>query len=473
MNDRWAEHPTERGIAMVAHARPAPYWLDRPDRPAARDRLVGDHDTDLLVVGGGFTGLWTAVHAAERDPGRRVVLVEGGRIADGASGRNGGFCSASLTHGLGNGLDRYPDEMPELLAMGRETLTAIATTMRRLGIDADLEHTGELNLANFDWQTDGLAEMVTDGLLVGQSLELLDADAARTRVQSPMVRGAYHDPDTMLVDPAKLAWGLADAAERLGVRVYEHTAVTELRRSGDAVRARTGYGSVRADRVVLATAASTPLLRRLRHLIVPVWDYVLVTEPLTEAQLDALGWSGREGLADAGNRFHYFRLTADNRILFGGYDAFYFYGSDTDPRHEQRPQEFALLAEHLLQIFPQLEGIRASHTWGGVIDTCSRFNAFWDVAMGGRVVSVLGFTGLGVGASHFGAATALDLADGVDTPRTRLAMVRSKPLPFPPEPVRWAGITLTRRELGRADRRQGRRGVWLRTLDAIGLGFDS
>jgi glycine/D-amino acid oxidase-like deaminating enzyme len=206
---------------------------------------------------------------------------------------------------------------------------------------------------------------------------------------------------------------------------------------------------------------------------VPVWDYAIMTEPLTDAQLASIGWSGRQGLADSGNRFHYFRLTADNRILFGGWDAIYHFGSDTDPRLAQRPAEFALLAEHLLQVFPQLHGIKASHAWGGVIDTCSRFNNFWDVSMGGKVVSVLGFTGLGVGAAHFGARTALDLVDGKDTERTRLKMVQKKPLPFPPEPLRWFGITVTRREFARADRNQGRRGLWLKAMDALGLGFDS
>ena len=131
------------------------------------------------------------------------------------------------------------------------------------------------------------------------------------------------------------------------------------------------------------------------------------------------------------------------------------------------------MAEHLLQVFPQLEGIKASHAWGGVIDTCSRFSNFWDVSMGGKVVSVLGFTGLGVGASHFGARTALDLVDMKDTERTRLKMVQKKPLPFPPEPLRWFGITVTRHEFARADRNRGRRGLWLKTMDALGLGFDS
>ncbi|MEO9328286.1 NAD(P)/FAD-dependent oxidoreductase [Gordonia aurantiaca] len=469
----WAELPTDRGADLVAQAVARPFWLDRDLRPDPRPRLTGDVTTDLLVIGGGFTGLWTAVQAAERDPSRSVVLVERDRIAEHASGRNGGFCAASLTHGIPNGIARFGDEMPTLLRMGRETLAAIAETLDRLGIDADAERTGELDLAITDWQFADLAKTYEAGAALGARLELLDESAARERVHSPMVRGALFDPDVMIVDPAKLAFGLAAAAERLGVRIFEDTEVRELTSDDRSVRARTDLGHVRADRVVVATSASRALVRRLRLYTVPVWDYALMTEPLTDAQLSAIGWSGREGLADSGPRFHYFRLTADNRMLWGGWDAPYHFGSDDDPRLERRPTEWALLGEHLLQMFPQLEGIRATHTWGGVIDTCSRFCAFWDTSHRGRVVTSVGFTGLGVGASHFAAATALDLVEGLHTERTRLSMVRRKPLPFPPEPIRWLGITLTRREIARSELRDGRRGPWLTLLDKTGLGFDS
>lgn len=473
MTASWAAEPTARGIAMVADAAPESYWLDRPERPAPRPRLTGEVTADLLVVGGGFTGLWAAVQAAERDPGRSIVLVERDRIAEHASGRNGGFCSASLTHGLGNGQARFADELPELLRMGRDTLDEIEKAIRRLGISADAERTGELDIANFDWQTEELAEMSSAAALLGEQLVLLPKEQARERVDSPMVQSALFDPDVVMLDPAKLAWGLADAAQRLGVRIYERTEVTGVRTDRGRVRADTGFGAVIADRVVLATSASPSLVRRLRLYTVPVWDYAIVTEPLTDAQLESIGWAGREGLADCGPRFHYFRLTADNRILFGGWDALYHYGSGDSPRHQQEPQEFALLAEQLLQMFPQLEGITASHAWGGAIDTCSRFCAFWDRSHGGRVVTAVGFTGLGVGASHFAAATALDLVDGRITERTELDMVRSKPLPFPPEPLRWFGINLTRHQIARSERRNGKRGAWLTVMDKVGLGFDS
>ncbi|WP_291015289.1 FAD-dependent oxidoreductase [Gordonia sp. (in: high G+C Gram-positive bacteria)] len=469
----WACEPTERSRAMVAGASPEPYWLDRPERPAPRPRLAADVEADLLIVGGGFTGLWSAVQAAERHPGLRIVLLERDRIAEHATGRNGGFCSASITHGLGNGLARWPDEMPTLVRLGKKTLDEIEATIERLGIASNAGRTGELDIANFDWQAVELAGVVDDAAAVGQKLDLLSAEAARARVDSPMIAGATFDPDVIMLDPARLAWGLAAAAERLGVTIHEHTEVGRLRSVGEKVVATTGYGSVTAAKAVLATSASPSLVRRLRMFTVPVWDYAIMTEPLSGEQLASLGWAGREGLADNGPRFHYFRLTADNRILFGGWDALYHFGSDADRRHEFEPAEFALLAEHLLQFFPQLEGIKASHTWGGLIDTCSRFSAFWDTSHKGRVVTVTGFTGLGVGASHFGAAVALDLLDGVRNERTELKMVKSKPIPFPPEPARWIGVNITRHQIARSERRQGKRGLWLTIMDKTGLGFDS
>jgi len=206
---------------------------------------------------------------------------------------------------------------------------------------------------------------------------------------------------------------------------------------------------------------------------VPVYDYVLVTEPLSDTQREAIGWRRRQGIDDMASRFHYYRLTADGRILWGGYDAIYHFASRVGSELEQRERSFAGLSQRFFTNFPQLEGISFSHRWGGAIDTCSRFFAFHGTAMDGRVAYSVGHTGLGVGASRFGARVALDLLDGRDTEATRLEAVRSKPTPFPPEPLRWGAIELTKNRMAASDRHSGRRGLWLRTLDRAGLGFDS
>jgi glycine/D-amino acid oxidase-like deaminating enzyme len=211
----------------------------------------------------------------------------------------------------------------------------------------------------------------------------------------------------------------------------------------------------------------------LSHYVVPVYDYALMTEPLSDAQLASIGWRHRQGIGDAGNQFHYYRLTADNRILWGGYDAVYYNGGRIKPAYDQRPATFEVLARHFGETFPQLEDIRFTHKWGGVIDTCSRFSSFFGTAHGGRLAYAAGYTGLGVGATRFGANVMLDLLSGERTERTALKMVRTRPLPFPPEPARSAVIQLTRWSIARADRNEGRRNGWLRLLDSMGLGFDS
>ncbi|EXU69111.1 FAD-dependent oxidoreductase [Streptomyces sp. PRh5] len=467
--------PTPSAWKALAGAAYRPYWLDDPGRPGPRPALVGEEQCDLLVVGGGYSGLWTALIAKERDPDREVVLVEGQEIGWAASGRNGGFCAASLTHGLGNGATRWPDELAELERLGHRNLDAIESAVERYGIDCDFERTGEIDVATEPYQVAELREaaQLAAGLGVGEQ-EFLDRDAVRAQVDSPtFLAGLWDRRGVAMLHPAKLAWGLARACAELGVRIYEHTPAERLASAGAAMAVRTPFGRVRARQVALATNAFPALVRRVRPYITPVYDHALMTEPLDQEQLDAIGWRGRQGLSDTANHFHYFRLTADQRILWGGYDIIYRYGGRVRAEYDHHPATYRTLAEHFFRCFPQLEGVRFSHAWGGAIDTCSRFSAFFGSAHGGRVAYALGYTGLGVGATRFGAEVMLDLLAGERTERTRLEMVRSKPLPFPPEPVRWAGIGITQWSMTRADANGGRRNLWLKAMDKVGLGFDS
>ena len=336
---------------------------------------------DLVVVGGGLTGLWAALQAAE--DGKHVVLLEGERLAFGASGRNGGFCAASLTHGIENGRARWPGELDALERMGRENLDAMRATVERHGIDCGWEDTGTIDVATAEHELPWLEEGVELARRHGWDAELLDAAAVRAQVDSPTyVGGAWQRDGTALVDPARLCWGLARAAEAAGAEIYEGTPATALARDGAGVRADTPGGRVLARGALLATSAFPPLVRAIGRYVVPVYDYVLVTEPLSAAQRDAIGWRGRQGLSDLANQFHYYRQTDDHRILWGGYDAVYDFRGRVGPERDQRPATFALLAEHFSATFPQLEGLGFSHRWGGAIDTCSRFSALWGRALG-------------------------------------------------------------------------------------------
>ena len=449
------------------------FWLDDPRAPAPAPPLVGSTTADLAVVGGGFTGLWTALLAKERGPSRDVVLLDADRCGWAATGRNGGFCSASLTHGRSNGERRFPSEIARLEELGRENLDEIEATVTRLQIDCAFERTGDIVMATEPYQVAELRQLAESENRGADDVEFLERDAVRAEVASPSyLAGLWDRSSVALLNPARLAWGLRRACLDAGVRIFEHSPVDALADSG-RVTLRTPHGQVVADRVALATNAYPSPVHRLRRYIVPVYDYVLMTEPLTPAQLNDIGWRNRQGLGGAGNLFLYYRLSEDNRILFGGYDAIYHYGNGLRPSLEDRPQTFARLLELFDTTFPQLDSVAFTHAWAGAIDTCTRFCVFFDRSSSGRVVSAAGFTGLGVGASRFAAQVLGDLASGADSERTRLSFVRKKPLPFPPEPFRYAGIQATRRSLATADQREGRRNLWLRTLDRVGLGFDS
>lgn len=470
--------PRPSVLESLADAAYTPYWLDDPGRPRPRPALVGDEHCDLLVVGGGYSGLWTALIAKERDPARDVVLIEGQEVGWAASGRNGGFCAASLTHGLGNGAARWPGELAALERLGHHNLDEIEAAVARYAIDCDFERTGEIDVATAPHQVQELRETAELAAALGVAEpEFLDRDAVRGEVDSPtFLAGLWDREGVAMLHPAKLAWGLKRACAELGVRIYEHTPAERLTNAGSGsagMAVRTPYGRVRARQVALATNAFPALVRRVRPFIAPVYDHALMTEPLTDEQLDAIGWKRRQGLSDIANHFHYFRITADRRILWGGYDIVYRYGGRVRAEYDHHPATYRNLAQHFFRCFPQLEGVRFSHAWGGAIDTCSRFSAFFGSAHGGRVAYALGYTGLGVGATRFGAEVMLDLLAGEPTERTRLEMVRSKPLPFPPEPVRWAGIGITQWSMTRADENEGRRNLWLKAMDRVGLGFDS
>jgi glycine/D-amino acid oxidase-like deaminating enzyme len=455
--------------------QPQLYWLDAdPLEPEPHATLIGEITTDLCIVGAGYTGLWTALLAKEKNPDRNVIIIEQLETGAGASGRNGGFCSYSLTHGFMNGYSRFKDEMAIIERLGRENLEAIEATIKKYNIDCGFELTGEISVANEEWQLNDLIEIAQLRNSFGDSVQILSKEEMQARVNSPISVGGLWDPDgTALIDPARLVWGLEQACIKSGVVIYENTSALWLERTSSGIIVHTPYGEVHAKKVALATNIYRSLIRRAKKYVVPVYDFQLVTEPLTPEQMASIGWKNREGLSEAGNQFHYYRLTKDNEILWGGYDAIYNFRGKVRHEYETNAETYAHLAQAFLETFPQLKGIKFTHGWGGAIDTCSRFTQFWGQAYRGKVAYVMGYTGLGVGASRFGAQVMLDLLDGEDNERTRLSMVRKKPIPFPPEPFKFIFIRLTQWSLNKSDQNQGKRNLWLKFLDFFGLGFDS
>lgn len=469
----YSNYPRPASLKAISNAIHTPFWLDDPAKPSPKPALTRTTSTDLLIIGAGFTGLWTALLAKEENPTRDVVILEAREVAIGATGRNGGFMDSSITHGFYNGFSRWEEELPTLLALGIANLDEIEETIKRLGIDCDYLRTGDIDMATEPYQVEQIKEELEIAAPYKTNFHFLDREQVQAVVKSPIFIAGLKRPDSSLVNPAHLAWGLRKACLDLGVQLYENSAVINLEEDDKHVLAYTRHGRVRASHVALGTNAFPPLLKHLSSYVVPVYDYAVMTEPLTQAQRESIGWYGREGISDASLQFHYTRTTADGRILWGGYDAVYYWNNGFGEHFENSPTIFARLAEHFFQTFPQLDGIRFSHAWGGAIDTCSRFSPFWGTAHHGKTAYAMGYTGVGVGATRFGARVLLDILDNKKTERTKLEFVKSKPRPFPPEPLRSIGINLTRWSMDRADRNQGRENLWLRAMDWLGLGFDS
>lgn len=466
-------------VDSVADAIARPSWLDlagHRDLPP-RAPVADGAECELLVVGAGLTGLWAAREAAAL--GDDVLVVDAGTIGGGASGRCGGFINASITHGIPHGHSRWPDEMPAVVALQEAVWDDTLGLLAAAGAADVVEPFGKLTVATTQPQLEGLAAGVDVLRRYGQEVHELGRSETRAVANSPTYLGGYHHVTANGVcDPVRLADAIARMAADFGARLSEHSAVVSIdpdrrgARDGRLI-AHLGDGRrVTARRVLLATNAYRPIRRQLRWRMIPVYDHVITTEPLTGPQREAVGWERPVGITDAGNRFHYYRLTPDGRILFGGWDATYHFGGRVDEALEVRDSTHRLLAQHLIETFPALEGISISHRWGGPIDSTSRFTPMFGTALGGRLGWALGFTGLGVGASRFAALASLDLLRGEPSERTALSMVRRAPIPFPPEPLRWPVIQVTKRALAREDE-TGRRGLWLRFLDRLGVGFDT
>ena len=463
-------------LAEAADSDATSYWLAAsaagPDRPS----LASDRTADIVIVGAGFTGLWTAIALTDTDPTLRLVVLEAATVGYGASGRNGGFCSASLTHGLANGIRHFPDELAGLEREGVSNFQALVEFTREHEIDCALEETGILDVADRPHQVEEFRTWVDEAAGWGEELDFMDRERIRAEVHSPLWLAGLHRPPgrDAILDPAKLVRGLARVCEERGVTIHEGTRVTAVERHAGRVRVGTAGGRfVVAGHVVVATSAYSGWLRRLSAHFVPVYDYVLVSDRLSAEQLTSIGWERRQGMADANNQFHYFRLTADNRILWGGYDAIYYFGNGVGPQYDRRPTTFAKLEAQFRVTFPQLADVGFPYRWGGAIDTTSRFTVTFGQALAGRLTYALGYTGLGVGASRWAGGIVRDFILRPDSDLLRLRFVQSRPIPFPPEPLRSAAVQAVRWELDRADRNEGRRGLLLRTLDALGIGFDS
>jgi glycine/D-amino acid oxidase-like deaminating enzyme len=423
------------------------YWFDtsglRDD--ALRPPLRGDLKADVAIVGGGFTGLATAIAVARRQPGRRVLVLEGARCGYGASGRNGGFADVTYM-----GFPEFAASQPPEVARG--VYDAIATGLRAIerlaaedGVDCDLEQNGGLRMADTDSQIRGLERAHATLAALGLPARLVQGDELRSLVRTERFRAGLVLPGTGILDPGKLARGMARVAERLGAVLHEATRVVRIE-PGRPVRITTEHGRVEAAQAVLATNGYTPQLGIFRTRLLPLCNYVVATEPLSRAQWEAIGWSGRQGLSDARVLFMYLRPTADGRIVAGGEMAPYYAGSQ--PSGGNHAPAIEKLERSLVETFPPLAGVRFTHAWGGTMAFTRDFTPRIG-ALGGEpnLFVGLGYCGEGVVMSQLAGRILAALVAGDGGEFAALPFVGGAPPWVGFEPLRALGVKAMERAL--------------------------
>lgn len=449
----------------------APLWLDTLSLPEPTPPLTQNTSCDLLIVGGGFTGLWAAILAKEADPVRDVLLIESGRIAHGASGRPGGIVSTSIMHGLQNAQRLFPGDIDALEHLGRQNMEGFLASLARYDVDAEAEWGGEMTVAIGPEAWPAIVAEHALHLDHGHRADLLDRAAVQAEIAAPLFDGAcWNRERSGTVHPARLAFGLLRANRSLGVRVHEGTRLRSIERTGRALSVATEHHKISARRVLLCTNAFASGDRRIQRRVAGIRDRIIATEPLSRDQMDRIGWRNRQGVYDTRTQLNYMRLTRDDRIVFGGRLAYFFNGHNApDPALERTASPYLRLAEAFYRTFPQLEDVRFSHAWSGPIALTTRMAVHFQTYHGGDVVWAGGYSGFGVSTSRFGARIGLAKLYRADLPELQMAFARTMPGRIPPEPLRWLGAQITLHAIDTADELGGWRRPWLRMVERMGF----
>jgi glycine/D-amino acid oxidase-like deaminating enzyme len=414
------------------------FWIAEAGSPAVLPPLEGEARADVVVVGGGYTGMWTAWHALEAQPDARVVVLEAGRCGHGPSGRNGGFVTP---------VDLAGDAVDEAWRVAaRETVDAIGAWCEQQGVDAWYRKGGELVVSTAPAQDGGTGVAAIDGVNVIAQ----DALEARARCDSPVFRSGVFVPQAATVHPARLAFGLRERLLARGAQIHEGSRATAARPAPEGIVVETGGGRVRARVAVFAVNAASGTLPPLRNRLTVSSSHVVCTEPVPDV-IELLGWTGGEAITDARALLHYTRTTPDGRIVFGWAGGRMAAGARTRGRMEVDGQVTNQAHADLVRFFPALEGRRIAHAWGGPIDVSPTHRPEIVGLRSLPAWAAFGYTGNGVGPSHLFGRTLAALAQDRRDPVTRLPFVDPPPRRVPPEPLRVAGAAVIRRALIRKE----------------------
>ena len=435
------------------------FWLSREPAAEPARPLAADHTADVIVIGGGFTGMWTAWLLKEAEPSARVTLLESGVCGHGPSGRNGGFAN-SMWFNLPSMRRRFGD--PGAIGVARAAQAAvdeIGEWCSEQGVDASYRRGGYLQISTapaYDHVRDGSLESCRE-LGEPQAVEELSAGQVQMRCASPLFRGGAFYPGSATVNPARLSLGLRSRLIAAGVDVFERSKVASLRAGRGEVEVRTDAGGVRARSAVLASGGAQTAVGPLRGRLTLTSSHMVITEPVPDL-LSEIGWTGGECITDARHMLHYFRTTDDSRIAFGWGGGQVVSGGRLHGHAEIDASLAAQVATHLVRFFPGLEGRRIPHAWGGPIDVSPSHTPIVGT-LDTRVHYAFGFTGNGVGPSRMVAQALTSLALDRPDHHSRLAIVEPPPLQVPPEPFRYIGGIAIRSALLHKERaeEQGRR----------------
>ncbi len=412
------------------------YWLTTREYEPG-DRLNETVKVDIAVIGGGFTGLSSAYHIKKQEPSLDVALLESEVIGFGASGRNGGFSMTKIGLMLGLTALRFGKEKSKQAhGYAEKAVDYTKELIESLNIDCDYEHSGFLWVATsekFKKRLHKEYEFISN--LGIEGIELIDESNLRNRVNSPLyVGGAWWEPRSGILNPAKLAWGWKDVIVGQGVQVYENSPVIEIKKEKGRFRLLTENGEVMADKVILAANAWSHFFGKVKFKQTPVWSYIVMTEPLSEKHFAEIGWKGRESIEDFRDLVHYYRLTNDNRLVFGGRDVSLSWGKNMDKDLDENI--FQKLKDDVQKTFPPLKGINFTHQWGGPVSATLDLFPAMGYAGDKNFIYSLGCVGHGVSLTQLNGRLLADLALEQKSELTGMFFVNRKTVPMPPEPFK-------------------------------------
>jgi len=421
--------------------QPKSYWMKTRDY-ASGERLKGDIKVDVAIIGGGYTGLSTAYHLKKEQPGLRIAILESEIIGYGASGRNGGFNMTLFGLTLSITALRFGKaKAKEAHHYMERSVDLLRDLVEELNLDCDYEHPGFLRVATSEkYKRRILHEIELAHKLGLNGIEWLEKEEIQKEVNSPSYLGAWSEPRCGILNPAKLAWSWAETLKPMGIEIYEQTPVTEVKRDPKDITLSTPAGSVASEKVVFATNAWSHFFPHLKGKQLPVWTHIVISEPLTDEQYRSIGWQNRQGIEDARNMVHYYRLTADNRIAMGGRDVSVSRGYDMDK--DLNEKTFQGLRNDVRTIFPTLSDIEFSDAWGGPVSVPLDMAPALGYLGDKRIVYSLGCVGHGVSLTHLNGQTIRDLVLERKTDLTDVFFVNRTLIPWPPEPFRTLGIKL-------------------------------